>query len=100
LDITGEVNQLTLNTIRFDNLKGIESRCQESLEDFVEGDKVVLISLGEFKKGGIDLNGGLFFVKAGIAEDFLVRFKDTILSKVNKPITNEETSIIEASEIL
>ena len=100
MDITGEVNQLTLNTIRFDNLKGIESRCQESLEDFVEGDKVVLISLGEFKKGGIDLNGGLFFVKAGIAEDFLVRFKDTILSKVNKPITNEETSIIEASEIL
>jgi hypothetical protein len=86
MEITGKVTKLTLDNIRFENLKGIEGRCQESLKDFVEGDKVVIFSLGEFRNDGIDANGGLFFVKAEAVDDFLVRFKDTILSKIDKSI--------------
>lgn len=82
--ITGIPVNIELNNIRFDNLKGIEGRCQESLTDFKEGDKIIVITLGEFKNDGIELNDGIYFVKQEVAQDFLVRFLDTIKPEIVK----------------
>jgi len=87
--ITGKTEKLELNTLRFENLKGIESRCQESLTDFKEGDKIVVISLGEFKNNGIELNDGIYFVKVESCKDFLSRYVDTIQKEIVKPSQND-----------
>jgi hypothetical protein len=84
MKITGSVVNIELESIRFENLKGVERKCQESLKDFSEGDKIIVISLGEFKNDGIELNDGIYFVKQGAAQDFLVRFLDTINPKIVK----------------
>jgi len=82
MKITGDVNNIELDNIRFTNLKGVEKRCQESLEEFSVGEEVITIALGEVKEGNnIELSDGIYFVKTKVASDFLARFIDSL----NKP---------------
>jgi len=77
--ITGDVLNLELNNIKFTDLKGVETRCHESLEDFKEGDEVVIISKGVVNNNGIELSpNSIFFVKTSYADRFLSRFVDTL----------------------
>ncbi len=95
MKITGIVEDIELNTIRFDNLKGIESRCSETLEPFKEGEKIIAVVVGEVKKeDSIELTDGIYFVKTIAAKDFLLRFLDNLnkteqsSQEIDKPVQN------------
>ncbi len=88
MKITGNAVNIELANIRFESLKGVERKCQESLKDFSDGDKIIVISLGEFKNDGVELNDGIYFIKQEAAQDFLVRFLDTIKPKIVEPTEN------------
>jgi hypothetical protein len=76
--ITGNPSILELDSIRFENLRGTESKCSESFEEFEEGDNIIVISKGVFKSGSVELNKSIYFVKNKSAKDFLLRFTDSI----------------------
>jgi len=84
MTITGDVSKLELNTIVFKDLKGVESKCAQSLEPFEENDQVIVISQGIVKDGSIELNDGVYFVKHGAALDFLTRFVENMYKDVVK----------------
>ncbi len=79
MKITGIVEDISLNTIRFDNLKGVESRCSETLKPFKKGDKILTVALGEvISEDSIELSDGIYFVTIDGAKDFLLRFLDNL----------------------
>jgi len=87
--ITGDVSNLELDNIRFTNLKGVETRCHESLEEFKEGDEVIIICKGKVTESNIDvITNSIYFVKENHADTFLSRFIDT-LPKTNNIIEQE-----------
>lgn len=90
MQITGNVEKLELSSIKFINLKGIENKCQESFEDFKEGDDIVIISRGVIKNGNIEMDDGIYFVKKEFIDRFLVRFVENIKQQnENTPITDQ-----------
>lgn len=86
MKITGDVEKLELSNIKFTNLRGSESRCQESFEDFEEGDNVIVISKGIVKNSNIELNDGIYFVKTKVADQFLSRFVESLKQEDTKLI--------------
>lgn len=88
MKITGNVSSIELDNVVFSQLKGVENKCSESLEYFEEGDKVVAISLGEYRDSSIALNEGIYFVKKRVAGDFLSRFLDTLNVEIVKSTEN------------
>lgn len=88
MKITGDVSNIELDSIKFTDLKGVERRCQESLEEFEVGDKIISIALGEVKEDNIELSDGIYFVKTKVAGDFLTRFIDSLnksVQEIDKP---------------
>lgn len=86
--ISGKVNKVELDTIKFTELRGIESRCIQSLQEFQEGDTIVIIAKGVFRENTIEVDGDLFFVKEQAASDFFERFKEQLDSKVDNSLEN------------
>jgi len=88
MKLTGDVARIELDNIRFVELKGVESRCTESLESFKEGEKVIVISTGKVKNESIELSDDIYFVKSKVAGDFLARFLDNLNKKIDNSIDN------------
>ena len=95
MKITGNVSNIELEDIKFTELKGVESKCSECLEHFEEGDKIVAISVGEYRGSSITLSEGIYFVKTKVAGDFLTRFLDTLQPKSSEVIIVENCENME-----
>jgi hypothetical protein len=78
MEITGNVNKVYLDDIKFVDLSYKESLCVESLKPFEQGEEVIVIATGIFKNNSIELNDGVFFVKKEFIEDFVLRFKQSL----------------------
>jgi hypothetical protein len=87
MKITGTVDKIYLEDIKFIELLKKENLCQESLTPFNEDEPVVVISLGKFKNNSVELADGIFFVKPEYLEDFIIRFKSSITNEHFKSTT-------------
>lgn len=95
MKITGNVEDISLSSIKFVDLKGKEGRCSETLQPFEKGEKVIAITLGDvIESDSIKLSDGIYFVKLPAASDFLLRFLDSVkqseslTQEIEKPVEN------------
>ena len=87
MKVTGTVQSLELDKLRFENLKGAENRCQESLEEFKENDRVIIVTDGRVNgEGNIEASDSIYFVKVGVAPSFLARFIENLQKETNNEI--------------
>jgi hypothetical protein len=89
MKVTGSVSNIELDSIEFVDLKNTESRCNETLELFEDGEDIVIIATGKFNNNKIVIaDNAVYFVKFPAAQDFLTRFVDSLTKKIDKPDEN------------